>query len=233
MTSKHKSKVHTMVGVSPLLVLLGLTGFLCSGCSQGGSSTKGVDGAPAVPSMKTERELLLEIERKFENPEAHYELARYYHGAREYTKAEYQYNLALGFRPGLLSAQAGLVKLYINENESAKAEQFASGYIRQASGNTRDTLKLGWEFENLGLSDFALRCFQQGLAVAPDSYDANKQMGLYYLGKGDKDRARQYLGRSFELNPRQPDVAGELGRLGVVVEAPQPEPEPEKGAPKK
>jgi hypothetical protein len=30
--------------------------------------------------------------------------------------------------------------------------------------------------------------------------------------------------RSFELNPRQPDVAGALGRLGVVVESPQAPP---------
>jgi hypothetical protein len=27
--------------------------------------------------------------------------------------------------------------------------------------------------------------------------------------------------RSFELNPRQPDVAGALGRLGIAVEAPK------------
>jgi tetratricopeptide (TPR) repeat protein len=230
MTGKHNSKVRTMVGVRPLWVLLCLTAFLGSGCTSNTSSSTGVDSAPTVPSVKTERELLLEIERRFDNPEAHYELAAFYHRARLWTKAAYQYNIALSQRPGLLAAQAGLVKLHIDENEPAKAEQFANGYIRQVARNTRDTLKLGWEFENLGMSDYALRCFQQALAESPDSFDANKQMGLYYLGKGDNDRARRYLGRSFELNPRQPDVAGQLGRLGVVVESPQPEPEPDKGA---
>ena len=230
MTSKHKSKVYAVVGVSPLLMLLSLTVFLGSGCTQGESSTTGVDSSAAMPSVKTERELLLEVERRFENPEAHYELARLYHRSREWTKAEYRYNTALSQRPGLLGAQAGLVKLYADEGEPTKAEQFAYGYIRQASGSTRTTLKLAWEFDNAGLSDYAMRCFQQALAEAPDSYDANKQMGLYYLGKGDNDKARLYLGRSFELNPRQPDVAGALGRLGVVVESPQPEPEREKDA---
>lgn len=230
MTGTHKSTIQATAGVMPLLVLLGLTVFVSSGCTQGSSSSTSVDSTPTLPPMKTERELLLEIERKFENPEAHYELARFYHAGREWTKAEYQYNLALGFRPSLVPAQAGLVKLYIDQGQRAKAEQFANGYIRQASGNTRTTLRLAWAFENLGLGDYAMQCFQQALAEAPDSYEANKQMGLYYLGKGDEDQARQYLARSFELNPRQPDVAGALGRLGVVVETPEPKLEPEEGA---
>jgi hypothetical protein len=29
------------------------------------------------------------------------------------------------------------------------------------------------------------------------------------------------LSRSFQLNPNQPDVAGELGRLGVAVKIPR------------
>jgi hypothetical protein len=48
----------------------------------------------------------------------------------------------------------------------------------------------------------------------------NKEMGLYYLDKGDKVLAKEYLIRSFNLDPNQPDVAGELGRLGVEVKIP-------------
>ena len=36
-------------------------------------------------------------------------------------------------------------------------------------------------------------------------------------------QAKQYLMRSFELNSRQPEVAGALGKLGIVVEL-SPEP---------
>jgi len=230
MTGQHKSTILAAVDGLALMVLLGVTLLVSGGCTQTASSGSGIDSTPTPPSAKSERELLLEIERKFENPQAHYELARFYHIARAWTKAEYQYNIALGFKPGLLPAQAGLVKMYVDQSEAAKAAQYANGYIRQSAGNTRDTLKLGWEFENLDLDDYAMRCFRQALAEAPDSYDANKQMGLYYLGKDDTDQARRYLGRSFELNPRQPDVAGVLGRLGVVVQSPEPQPEPERGA---
>ena len=65
-----------------------------------------------------------------------------------------------------------------------------------------------------------MRCYRQALDAAPDSYEANRQIGYYYLSKGDNTQAKQYLMRSFELNPRQPDVAGALGRLGIVVQAP-------------
>lgn len=226
MTSRHKGRVHSTAGaLSLLLAFLALIVFLSSGCAPEGSSPASIDSTPAAPPMKTERELLLELERRFRNPQAQYELAHYYHRTREWTKAEYRYNIALSQQPSLLAAQAGLVKLYIDQGNSAKAEQFASAYIRQASGGTDTTLRLAWEFENQGLNDYAMRCFRQALTEAPDSAETNKQMGLYYLSKGDNDRARQYLGRSFELNPRQPDVAGALGRLGVVVQAPEPQPQ--------
>jgi tetratricopeptide (TPR) repeat protein len=227
MTSKHAGMTHT--GRSALLwsLLASLAALIVSGCGDSTSSGTSIDTSARVPTAKTERELLLDIERRFENPEAHYELARLYHNTHEWAKAEYQYNIALGFRPGLLAAQAGLVKLYTDEKETAKAAHYADSYISQARRNTRDTLKLAWEFDNIGLADYAMRCFRQALSEAPESPDANKQMGLYYLGKGDTDNARQYLGRSFELNPNQPDVAGALGRLGVVVQSPKPEPEEE------
>lgn len=229
MTNRHKGSVHrkaaALLALLPLVVLIV---FLSSGCAPDGPPAGRIESAPAVPPTRTERELLLEIERRFRNPQAHYELAHYYHRTQEWSKAEYRYNIALSQQPSLLGAQAGLVKLYIDRGNSAQAEQFANAYIRQASGSTSTTLRLAWEFENQGLSDYAMQSFRQALAEAPDSAEANKQMGLYYLGKGDNDRARQYLGRSFELNPRQPDVAGALGQLGVVVQAPQLDP-PEGG----
>jgi len=46
------------------------------------------------------------------------------------------------------------------------------------------------------------------------------KMGYYYLSKNDKQRAKEYLARSFQINPGQWDVADELGRLGVPVRIP-------------
>lgn len=208
-----------------LHVLLSMALFAFWGCDEGIRMERSVDTTPTVPSDKTEAQLLAELEQKFENPQAHYELARLYHKSQNWIKAEHHYNVAIGFQPGNKAAQAGLVKMYLDKGETAKSEQFANRYIRQAGTIVSETLKLGLEFEQLGLDTYALRCFRQALETAPDSYEANRQIGFYYLGKGDQAQAKQYLTRSFQLNPRQPDVAGALGRLGVVVQAPV-EPEP-------
>jgi Tfp pilus assembly protein PilF len=127
---------------------------------------------------------------------------------------------AISFEPQNKAAQAGLVKMFVDSGDKAKAEQFANGYIRQSAIAVAETLRLGWEFEKVGLDDYALRTYRQAVTAATDSADANKQLGLYYLHHDDKANAKDYLKRSFDLNPRQPDVAGELGKLGVVVQTP-------------
>ena len=145
-------------------------------------------------------------------------------GVLLYSEEARYYDSLKGIREQLAKAgyKEPVVKFIIGNagGNKAKAEQEASSYIRQAAISVNETLKLGWEFEQLGMDDYALRCYKQAIAAAPDSDAANKQIGMYYLHKNDSASAKQYLMKSFELNPRQPDVAGELGRLGVVVQTP-------------
>ncbi len=199
----------------PVYVLI-----ILAGCAGTAAEPSPVPPAGSGVTDQTEAQWLAELNKKFENPQAHYELARLYHKSHNWNKAEYHYIRAISFDPGNKAAQAGLVKLYADRGDKAKAEQFAGSYIRDAAISVDETLKLGWEFEQLGMDDYALRCYKQAIAAAPDSDAANKQIGMYYLHKGDTANAKQYLMKSFELNPRQPDVAGELGRLGVVVQTP-------------
>ncbi len=213
-----------------LCVLFGSVLFLLWSCQEGGRQTSPVAPIPTVTSDPTEAQLLAELNKKYENPQVHYELARLYHKAQNWLKAEDYYQNAIGFDPAQRAAQAGLVKLYLDRGDPTKAEQFANSYIRQAAGSVRETLRLGWEFRQLKLDDYALRCFRQALDADQNSFEANKQIGFYYRDKGDTAKAKQYLLRSFELNPRQPDVAGALGKLGVVVELP---PEPAQPTPAK
>ncbi len=231
MTGKHRS-TGQVARKSLLFVLLGFVLSVIGGCN---GDSRPVPSGPSVgttPSDKTEAELLAELDRKFENPQAHYELARLYHRSQNWIKADYHYNQALSLDPANRAAQAGWVKMFIDRGETAKAEQFANSYLRQAAISVDETLRLAGEFDKVGLDVYALRAFRQALDAAPDSFEANKQMGFYYLGKGDTTKAKQYLMRSFELNPRQPDVAGELGRLGVVVELPKMPEEPTTGKPR-
>jgi tetratricopeptide (TPR) repeat protein len=194
--------------------------MVLGGCSGTAAQAPPVNPVGTPPSDKTEAQLLADLDKKFENAQAHYDLARVYHKSQNWNKAEYHYNVSLGFNPANRAAQAGIVKMFADRGDKAKAEQQANGYIRQAGISVTETLRLGWEFEQLGMDAYALRCYRQAIAAAPDSDAANKQIGLYYLGKGDSANAKQYLMRSIELNPRQPDVAGALGRLGVVVQTP-------------
>ena len=60
----------------------------------------------------------------------------------------------------------------------------------------------------------------QAIHLAPTSAKVHKQLGYYYLSKNDKVHAEEYFKRSFNLDPVQPEVAGELGRLGVEVRIP-------------
>jgi tetratricopeptide (TPR) repeat protein len=208
-----------------LCVLLGSVLFVLWSCEGVGRQERGPVPVTTATSDPTEAQLLTELQKKWENPQAHYELARVYHKAQNWNKAEWCYSNALGFDPANKAAQAGQVKLFIDRGDPAKAEQFANGYIRQASSSVRETLRLGWEFRQLNLDDYTLRCFRQALDAAPDSAEANKQIGFFYRDKGDLAKAKQYLLRSFELDPRQPEVAGALGKLGVVVELPPGPPE--------
>lgn len=220
MTVRHKG-TKLAAGSLALCVLLGSALFALWGCEGGDvRPVPPVDQQGSAVS-RTETELLAELDRKFENPQAHYELARLYHRSQNWQKAEYHYNVALGFDPAYKAAQAGMVKMFFDRGEPAKAEQYASSYLRQAAVSVTETLRLAQEFEQVGLEDYALRGYRQAIDAAPDSAEANKQIGFYYLRRGDEAQAKQYLTRSFELNPRQPDVAGALGRLGVVVEAPK------------
>ena len=46
----------------------------------------------------------------------------------------------------------------------------------------------------------------------------DRQLGYYYLLRRDLEQAKAYFTKSFAYDPAQADVAGELGKMGVVVE---------------
>jgi Tfp pilus assembly protein PilF len=161
------------------------------------------------------------LESKFENPDAHYELAQLYHAEGLWAKAEYHYNIALSFDPANAEAQAAMVKLFVDSGDTAKSKNYADIYVNMVGSSAVQSLRLAMAFQKELLDEYALTCYQQALDLAPSSARVNKQMGYYYLSKNDNDRAKEYLVRSFQLDPRQPEVAGELGRLGVEVRIPR------------
>jgi len=184
----------------------------------GGCRSEEVSQMQVISTEETEAELLAQLDKRFENPEVHFRLGQLYQTQERWAKAKYHYNVALSFDPAHRPTQAAMVKMLTRSGEAARAGDVAANYMNQVSSSVKESLCLGRAFDQQGLDKYALACFQQALRSAPNSPEANREVGYYYLTRNDKSRAEEYLSRSFQLNPNQPDVAGELGRLGVVVE---------------
>lgn len=213
-------------GSGSVLVFIFALFFICStllliGCESQPTTAAKVDQARSIPPAAKKADLLNQLERKFENPQAHFELAQLYRAEGLLQKAEYHYNVALGFDPAHAQAQAAMVKLFLESGDPAKGKTYADVYVNQAAGSAVQSLRLAMAFQDEGLDEYALTCYQQALNLAPNSARVNKQIGYYYLSKNDKVRAKEYLVRSFQLDPNQPEVAGQLGRLGVEVRIPR------------
>ena len=180
-----------------------------------------VDAIKNTPAEEKKAKLLKKLDKKFENPQTHYELGKLYQEDGLWAQAEYRYNCTLSFDPAHRGAQAAMVKVLQASGDQAKSELSAEIYISQVNASAAESLKLALAFQKQQLDDYALQCYQQSLRLAPNSPKINRQIGYYYLSRGDREQAKSYLTRSFNLDSNQPDVAGELGRLGVGVRVPR------------
>lgn len=216
---------HRFIPVFPF-AFVSLCMLFLIGCDGQQAGMTGIDRDRNIPLDARKAEVLKALDRKFENPQAHFELGQIYQAEGLTQKAEYHYNVALSFDPAHVQAQAAMVKLFLDSSNSAKAKNYADVYVNQ-SGSEVQLLRLAKAFQAEELDEYALTCYQQALRTAPDSAEVSKELGFFYLARNDKAGAKEYLVRSFQLDPRQPEVANELGRLGVEVRIPQT-PEEEK-----
>ncbi len=209
-------------GAYALLLLCSSTLLLLGGCNSFGRAGRPKpDEVARTPAEEKKAKLLKQLDRKFENPDAHFELGQLYQADGLWARAEYRYNNVLSFDPVHRRAQAARVKVLLAGGDTAKAELLAGEYMTQASNSAEKSLRLALAFQEQELDEYALACYQQALRLAPNSAKINRQIGYYYLSKNDDVRAKDYLVRSFQLDSNQPEVAGELGRLGVVVRRPR------------
>jgi lipoprotein NlpI len=224
-TKNIKSKTNELYSFS--LYALGFSLFVCilllSGCKPEGEkvTTTQVEKIIKTPTEVKKEQLLKSIERRFDNPSAHFELGQLYQTEGKWAAAEYRYGIALRFDPVLRDAQAAMVKVLTESGNTIKAKLLADTYKKQVSSSSEWSFELAQAFLKQKLDEYALACYQQALHLEPTSAKVNKHLGFYYLSKDDKIRAREYLSSSFELNRNQPDVALALGQLGVEIRIPQ------------
>ena len=188
-----------------LIGLLYVVCFLLTGCSE---------------TERRKEELLREVEKNFENPEALFELGQLYQDQRQWDLSEYYYDMALGFDPSYRDMQAVTVKSLKESNDPSRAQSTADIYIRQVGSSALESLRLGMAFQKQGLDDYALSCYRQSLSLYPNSARVNREIGYFYLLNNDNNHAKEYLVRSFQLNPKQREVARDLGQLGVPMRIP-------------
>jgi tetratricopeptide (TPR) repeat protein len=208
-----------MTGMSKLSIIALLLTLLVTGCDEA-QKRAGVP-VPILNSEQRKGQLLRQLERRYENPQAHYELGRIYHTDGLWVKAEAQYRTAVGFDPVLWDAEAAIVKLLVDAGNTSKSARSAEAAIERAKFfKVNAMLDLAKAFQKQYLDEYALKCHTQALILAPESAAVYKTIGYYYLSKHDLARAEMNLRQSFEIDPYQPEVSGELGRLGIIVEVP-------------
>lgn len=200
-----------------VLVCCGVLAILTVGCQQQQSASD-IDEAQ-IDGPKTV--YLRQIERNYTDPEPHYQLGKIYHSEGLYNRAQWEYNVTLQFDPVNYRAQAAMVKLLTDMGQQDQAQMAARMYMNQAAATAQASSLLGKAFQQEGLGDYALAAWQQALSQAPNSAILHRQLGYYYLAQGDSVRAEEYLRRSIQLDPYQPEVAEQLGRMGVVVQIPR------------
>jgi Flp pilus assembly protein TadD len=193
----------------------------CNGKQKAAAGQKINDKQLISQSDKQKQQLERRLDKKYTDAKAHYELGKIYHREGQWDKAEWEYSKTLAFSPAHHEAQVALVKLSADKGEKQRSDVLAEQYINQASVSAKNSLLLGRAFQERGLDEYALQSYTQAHRLAPNSVVINKQLGYFYLLKGDNANAEIYLRRAFELDPYQADVAAQLGKLGVQVEIPK------------
>ena len=190
---------------------------LSSGCD---NHFKQNQDSSLVAFPDKEKFLLASLNHRFDNPDVHCELGRLYTQEGLWDKAQYHFNVALGLNPSHRKSQAGQIKMLIERGYIYEADSLVDRYKQQLWISTVELLELAKALAGEDLDEIALSYYNHALKMRPNSSYANKEIGFFYLRRDRIEQAKQYLKRSFELDPNQQDVAVELGRLGIVIEVP-------------
>lgn len=210
-----------MANIFKMLIAMVMVSLLAFGCT---NNKKKENPASRISTSTTETsktELRRKIELKYTDAESHYKLGKLYQADGLWEKAEAEYHITSSLDPAHWRAEAAVVKMLLQKGETDRSKLSAEQAMNRASVSAESSLLLGKAFQREFLDEYALSCYQQALSLAPNSAGLQKQIGYYYLSKNDMPRAEGYLRRSFQLNPYQPEVAGELGRMGVIVQIPR------------
>jgi tetratricopeptide (TPR) repeat protein len=191
------------------------------GCTQ---QTGVISSTNMDPTMDRESFLKARLQHNYANPVAHCELGKYYLSEKQWDKAKFHIDAALDCDPAHRNSQAAQLKLHSEMGDTQTTQTLFSKYHHQLFNSPDEMTKLAKALGEEGLDEFALNCFNQALRRQPDSAETNKYLGYFYLYRNKPEKAKAYFSKSFEIDANQPGIAGELGRMGIVIETNEPEP---------
>ena len=114
-----------------------------------------------------ESDLLSQLQTRYQNPDVHCELGRYYltEGLRD--KAKYHLETALGFDAAHRPAQAAYVMLTSKIKGEMAAQRLCAEYQRPLISSPSELIKLAVALGEEGLDTLSLSCFQKILSIHP------------------------------------------------------------------
>jgi len=205
-------KDFKMTNIFKIFIAMTIVSITVLGCNGKNKKENAISEISISTAERSKIELRNKIERKYTDADAHYELGKLYQA---------EYHIASSFDPAHWRAEAAKVKMLLQKGDVPRSKLSAEQAMNRSSISAESSLLLGMAFQKEFLDEYAVLCYHQALVLAPNSAGLQKQIGYYYLSKNDMVRAEGYLRRSFQIDPYQPEVAGELGRMGIIVKMPR------------
>ncbi|HUW81305.1 MAG TPA: tetratricopeptide repeat protein [Phycisphaerae bacterium] len=138
-------------------------------------------------------------------------------------EAIHWFDSAIESFPGYTDAQIAHVQALDLQGKYRKALQAAEWADTYVGPGAKQKLVLAGHYERIGDLDEALLCYRQAAAIESDNSYVRAELGRFYARQGLTSQARAEFQRAQELRPTDPDVAGDLARLGPEPDGDQAE----------
>lgn len=132
----------------------------------------------------------------------------------DYSKAQEDFQKALGFNKNDPVAQTGLINAYSLEGNSEgtekeqleKSKEVIEQSLKSHSNDTDLLTAAGYAYETAGEYERALEYYKKATEIAPNSSNAWFHLGHVYQFLGNKDESKKAYDKSYQLDPKNPMV---------------------------
>jgi len=152
------------------------------------------------------------------DPEIRYFYGRLLYSTGSYPQALEEFLACLRLRPGYPHALANVGLCYEALQEFNKAEDAYKEAIKQEQAATQSKDVEPFDYYGallvtLGQNSEAMKMFQTALAISPDDFRANYELGKLFLGRGEFQNAEKYLSKAMTIDPIFSRTYYLMGRL--------------------